>query len=181
MRKRRNANPRIYERAASAGAALALRLWRKATGRPVDFVAIVAATAVSLIIIVNAVFLQSGSRSAPFLANPKPLQAALNNPAKSAEPAVAARPVMTTIAPQPVSVRRNDPIADLIGPSPRIAAVQRVLSDYGYGQLKASGVLDDATSTAIEKFERERKLPVTGRVSDRLVTDLAAMAGHPLE
>ncbi len=85
------------------------------------------------------------------------------------------------IAPQPVAVRRNDPIADLIGPSPRIAAVQRALSEYGYGQIKPTGVLDDATSAAIEKFEREHKLPVTGRVSDRLVSELAAMVGHPLE
>ena len=34
---------------------------------------------------------------------------------------------------------------------------------------------------AIEKFEREHKLPVTGRVSDRLVSELTAMIGHPVE
>lgn len=79
------------------------------------------------------------------------------------------------------SPRRNDPIADLIGPSPRIQAVQRALSDYGYGQIKPSGMLDDATSEAIEKFEREHKLPVTGRVSDRLVAELTAMVGHPIQ
>lgn len=82
---------------------------------------------------------------------------------------------------QQIAVRRNDPIAELIGPSPRIAAVQRALSDYGYGQLKPSGMLDEATSSAIEKFEREHKLPITGRVSERLVSDLVAMVGHPLE
>ena len=59
--------------------------------------------------------------------------------------------------------------------------MQRALSDYGYGQIKPSGILDDATSGAIEKFEREHKLPVTGRVSDRLVSELTAMVGHPLE
>jgi peptidoglycan hydrolase-like protein with peptidoglycan-binding domain len=79
------------------------------------------------------------------------------------------------------SPRRNDPIADLIGPSPRILAVQRVLSNYGYGQIKPTGMLDDATSQAIEKFEREHKLPVSGRVSDHLVSELAAMIGHPIE
>jgi hypothetical protein len=42
-------------------------------------------------------------------------------------------------------------------------------------------MLDDATSQAIEKFEREHKLPVSGRVSDRLVSELAAMIGHPIE
>ena len=82
---------------------------------------------------------------------------------------------------QPAAVRRNDPIAELIGPSPRIAAVQRALSEYGYGQIKPSGMLDESTSDVIEKFEREKKLPITGRVSDRLVSELVAMVGHPLE
>ena len=86
------------------------------------------------------------------------------------------------MAPQPVPVRRNDPIADLIGPSPRIAAVQRALSDYGYGQIKPSGILDDATSAAIEKFERERKMPVTGRgLRSPGAANLSAMVGHPLQ
>ena len=86
------------------------------------------------------------------------------------------------IAPQPVSVRRDDPIADLIAPqpSPRVTAVQRALSEYGYGQIKPTGVVDEATSTAIQKFEREHKLPVTGRVSERLVSQLTALVGHPL-
>ena len=69
----------------------------------------------------------------------------------------------------------------LISQSPRIAAVQRALSEYGYAQLKPSGILDDATSKAIEKFEREHKLPVTGRVTDRLVAELAGLVGHPIE
>ena len=34
---------------------------------------------------------------------------------------------------------------------------------------------------AIEKFERERKLPITGLASDRVVRELAAMTGRPLE
>jgi peptidoglycan hydrolase-like protein with peptidoglycan-binding domain len=77
--------------------------------------------------------------------------------------------------------RRNDPIAELIGPSQRIQAIQRVLSEYGYGQLKPSGVLDDATTQAIERFEREHKLPVSGRISDKLVGALGAMAGHSID
>jgi len=81
----------------------------------------------------------------------------------------------------PLPPRRNDPIADLIGPSPRILAVQRVLSEFGYGQIKPSGMLDDATSAAIEKFEREHNLPVSGRVSAKLVTQLGAMTGRPVE
>ena len=83
--------------------------------------------------------------------------------------------------PLPVAARRNDAITELIGPSARIAAVQRALSEYGYGQIKASGILDNATSAAIAKFERDHNLPSTGRVSDRLLKELAGMVGHPIE
>ncbi len=146
-----------------------------------DSFAVLAALAASLVIIVNALFLQSGSHPAPFFANPKPARIAGHDPSKHPEPGIAAPSGTASVAPQPVAARRDDPIADLIGPSPRIAAVQRALSDYGYGQIKPSGILDEPTSAAIEKFEREHKLPVTGRVSDRLVGELAAMIGQPLE
>ena len=60
-------------------------------------------------------------------------------------------------------------------------AVQRALADFGYGQIKPTGVEDADTRAAIEKFERSRQLPVTGTISDRLVRELAAMTGRPLE
>ncbi len=63
----------------------------------------------------------------------------------------------------------------------RVAAVQRTLTQYGYGQLKATGAVGSDTQAAIAKFERERKLPVTGQMSDRLVRELSAMIGHPIE
>ena len=78
-------------------------------------------------------------------------------------------------------VPRNDPIAQLIAPSKRVLAIQRALADFGYGQLKPTGVYDPETRAAIEKFERDRRLPVTGQISDRFVRDLAAMTGRPLE
>ena len=58
---------------------------------------------------------------------------------------------------------RNDPIAELIAPSKRVLAIQRALSDFGYGQIKPTGAYDPETSTAIEKFERDRRLPVRAR------------------
>ena len=60
-------------------------------------------------------------------------------------------------------------------------AVQRALSDYGYGQIKPTGILDEATSDAIERFERDHKLPVTGRVTNRLVGAITAMSGRSIE
>lgn len=63
----------------------------------------------------------------------------------------------------------------------RVAAVQRALTQYGYGQLKPTGAVGPDTQAAIQKFERDRKLPVTGHVSDRLVKELTAVIGHPIE
>jgi peptidoglycan hydrolase-like protein with peptidoglycan-binding domain len=160
--------------------------------RPVDSFAILGATAATVVIIVNAVFLQSGSHPAPFFINPtpqtvtaearpKPVEQAAPKPADTTTTRAVAAPHAPQAAPVGAPVRRNDPIAELIGPSSRIVAVQRVLAEFGYGQIKPSGMLDGATSEAIEKFEREHKLPVSGRVSDRLVSELTAMTGHPIE
>jgi peptidoglycan hydrolase-like protein with peptidoglycan-binding domain len=105
---------------------------------------------------------------------------------------VAAEPaetVLKTVGQSPVKAQpaaaatpaRNDAVSELIGPSKRVLAVQRALADFGYGQIKLTGILNPETQAAIEKFERERKLPITGQMSDRLVRELAAMTGRPLE
>jgi peptidoglycan hydrolase-like protein with peptidoglycan-binding domain len=75
----------------------------------------------------------------------------------------------------------SDPIAKLIAPSNRIVAIQRALSEFGYGQIKPTGVYDPETRAAIDKFERDHRMPVTGQISDRFVRELAAMTGRPLE
>jgi Putative peptidoglycan binding domain len=80
----------------------------------------------------------------------------------------------------PVS-SRVDSVPASGGGSHRVAAVQRALTEYGYGQLKPTGVVGSDTQAAILKFEKARKLPVSGQVSDRLVHELAVMIGHPVE
>ena len=72
------------------------------------------------------------------------------------------------------------PVVQITG-SRRVAAVQRALTEYGYGQLKATGTIGSDTQAAIQKFERDRKLPVTGQVSDRLVRELTVMIGHSID
>jgi hypothetical protein len=189
VRDRRNDQRRGGARAGTIAGSFGSRLWTGFADRPVDSFAILGAIAASLVIVVNAMFLQSGAHPAPFVANPTlPKPDAVDVVPKPAPRIVdlnthataAPRPPQPVPTPTP-SPRRNDPIADLISPSPRILAVQHALSNYGYGQIKPTGLLDDATSQAIEKFERERKMPVTGRMSDRLVNELTAMTGHPLE
>ncbi|MGO9701239.1 MAG: peptidoglycan-binding domain-containing protein [Xanthobacteraceae bacterium] len=154
--------------------------------------AIVGAVAASLVIIVNALYLQSHAHPAPFVANPTaPREAVERRPAapamatpKSAE-VPARQAVGVRITSQPVTAHRNDPIAELISstiPAPsRVIAVQRVLSEFGYGQIRPSGIVDEQTSAAIEKFESDHKLPVTGRLSVRLLSELGAMTGRPIE
>jgi hypothetical protein len=166
-------------RLVSGAGAMVPALWDPVTRRPVDAIAIVAAATTALVIVVNAIFLQSSMQApAPLNARSPTVKSDSLKPLVTGTPA---RPVVPTPAPQPVAARRNDPITDLIGPSPRIAAVQRALAEYGYGQIKISGSLDDATSAAIAKFEREHNLPPSGRVSDRLVKELTAMVGHPID
>jgi hypothetical protein len=72
----------------------------------------------------------------------------------------------------------NEPASS--GPR-RVAAVQRALTQYGYGQLKPTGTAGSDTEAAIRKFERERRIPVTGHISDRLVHELTGMIGHPID
>jgi peptidoglycan hydrolase-like protein with peptidoglycan-binding domain len=88
------------------------------------------------------------------------------------------KPATAVAAPNPPA---TDPIAKLIAPSKRIVSIQRALADFGYGQIKATGVYDPETRSAIEKLERDHRLPVTGQISDRFVRELAGMTGRPLE
>ena len=74
---------------------------------------------------------------------------------------------------------RLEPGADAA--SKRVVAVQRALAEYGYGQIKPTGTVDADTKVAIERFERERRLPITGQISDRFTRELAAVTGRPLE
>ena len=131
------------------------------------------------------------------LPKPRPIEADASLPeARPADPRTAdplANLVKTTSAVQgtssniprppmavPISSRVDSVPASSTG-SHRVVAVQRALTEYGYGQLKPTGVVGSDTQSAILKFERARRLPLTGQVSDRLVRELAAMIGHPVE
>ena len=89
--------------------------------------------------------------------------------------APAAAPANVTRPPAPI------PATTQSAGARRVAAVQRALTQYGYGQLKPTGAVGLDTQNAISKFERDRKLPVTGQMSDRLVRELTVMIGHPID
>jgi hypothetical protein len=143
------------------------------------------------------------------LPRPRPVEAAARSVDPPAPPPAEAKPVEAKTTDKSADKDKSvDPMANLVAksinapaaapsnvarpPAPipsanlspagrRIAAVQRTLTEYGYGQLKPTGTIGADTQAAISKFERDRKLPVTGQMSDRLVRELTAMIGHPIE
>jgi hypothetical protein len=122
------------------------------------------------------------------LAEPRPVETKPAEP-KAADPltnlvkattAPVAPPSNVLRPPAPIPVTSHAETLASSG-SRRVAAVQRALTEYGYGQLKATGTVGSDTQAAIQKFERDRKIPVTGGISDRLVRELTAMIGHPID
>ncbi len=113
---------------------------------------------------------------------------------------VAAEPVKAAPPAAPKQASR-DPIADLIRAEdttasvtpkvrpplpaksetpaqadPAVMKAQRALGKLGYGPVKADGAMGPATKAAIEKFERDRKLPVTGEAAGRTLRALESHA-----
>jgi hypothetical protein len=140
------------------------------------------------IIFVNALFMQKGPHPAPIFA-PKHVVAHApathapmsqfvpqKQPLVAAVPAPAPRPHLEAARP-----RANDPIAALLAPSNRVLAAQQVLTQYGYGQIRPTGIMGPETAEAIRRFERSQGMPVTGQMSDRVVSALAHMSGRKID
>jgi hypothetical protein len=198
-RRRRGTGARAAAVDAGAERGLAMRILLHS---PKDMIAGVLAFAAVSAIIANALFLQAGRHPSPMfgsvvalpatgsvstspLPRPRPVDAATRSgdtslsESKPAEPKAAdplSNLVKSTNAPTAAPSTANP----ATGPR-RVAAVQRALTEYGYGQLKPTGTVGSDTQAAIQKFERERKIPVTGQVSDRLVRELTAVIGRPVE
>lgn len=108
-----------------------------------------------------------------------PVQAAVQAPAPVMQQQAA--PVAAP-APQAAAPARKDPIAMLLnGDAPvensaRVLAVQKALIKAGF-VLKADGVMGAGTRQALEGFERERKLPVTGEFTPRTLRELSQRTG----
>ncbi len=128
------------------------------------------------------------SRDAVVLPRSRPVELAAAKPETTATATVKSdlasppRPVRVIALPEANAPRPPDPIGEMIvPPARRVSAVQRVLSDFGYGQIKATGTVDRDTQDAIEQFERARKLPVTRQITPVLMRELTVMAGRPLD
>jgi hypothetical protein len=111
------------------------------------------------------------------------------------------RPVPVVIAPPLQHIPQSQPVRSTIGdlirlgdappippalvakvePSRLVTSGQRALAKLGYGPMKADGVLGPGTRQAIERFERDRRLTVTGDFTPRTARELAAASGLPVE
>nr|WP_245269884.1 peptidoglycan-binding domain-containing protein [Nitrobacter hamburgensis] len=146
-------------------------------------------------IVANAMFMQAGHHPSPMFgsdvatpltlpqANPLPRPRPVEADTASVRPA---EPHANAADPpanpgKPAASHSSDPVADLINATRHVAAVQRTLTQYGYGQLKPTGTVGTDTQAAIRKFEQTRRMPVTGQMSDRLVRELAVMTGRPID
>jgi len=110
-------------------------------------------------------------------ANPPPARGQ-TAPAHAAE-VPASQQATQTAAPAAAPVRA--PSRSLAQPSRQVLAVQRALSDFGFAQLKPTGIYDAETQAAVQHFERERHLPVTADISDAVKRELAKLVGHDLD
>ena len=124
----------------------------------------------------------------PPMPAPRPAVLAQSAPVNAA-PAPAAAPVAPRAAPREAEVApvaaKKDAIAALLngetpqeasGPTARVAAVQKALIKSGF-VLRADGVMGATTRQALERFERDRRLPVTGELSPRTLRELAQESG----
>ena len=107
--------------------------------------------------------------------------------ARAPQPSAAA-----PLAPPPMRSAGRDPIADMIrmgGPVPvppanvgrtdqgdTVLAGQRALARLGYS-VKVDGLMGSGTRQAIERFEQDRRLPVTGELNARTIRELSAASG----
>jgi peptidoglycan hydrolase-like protein with peptidoglycan-binding domain len=110
----------------------------------------------------------------------------LSSPALLARITASSGPVLTPDAslPDVPPARPVDQIAALIngntsapatGPQPdkRVLGVEKALAKQGYGPIKVDGFMSNETRNAIAHFEKDRGLPVTGQISERLIQALA--------
>lgn len=107
---------------------------------------------------------------------PKPAAPAQTAPAPIQSPV----PLYGTPAPaaaqNPASFR---PPAE-IGVSARVMEIQKALASIGYGPVPIDGRVGATTQQAIQRFERDRRLPVTGEINEKLIRELNAVGGFSI-
>ncbi|MBX9760966.1 MAG: peptidoglycan-binding protein [Beijerinckiaceae bacterium] len=140
----------------------------------------------------------SAQRVAGTAAQPQAAAQPVASSSRSAPPSVAPAPPVRPVDVQKPAAKQPefDPIAQFLrgGSSPgsapattastnapapvdakRVSAAQRALAKLGH-KVDADGLMGPGTRAAIQKFERDAKLPVTGELNQRTVSALSARA-----
>lgn len=90
-------------------------------------------------------------------------------PVPPASPRATQAPAATVAPVAPPSAPHNDAVTVLL--------VKKRLADLGYTPGRLSGDLTPEMKNAIERFQRDRNLTVTGVIDDRLLSEIAAVTG----
>ena len=165
------------------------------TKKPLRALAFVVVAGLLAGIGLNATMFQTARHPAPFFAAPadKQAQKPVATPVPAPRPAdlaaqpaarpatqAALRPPMPLLkeSADPAGARKNDPIASLIRADgagepreTRVAAAQKALQKLGFP------VKDGNLRQAVEKFEIDRALPLTGKIGGRTQKELTAQSG----
>lgn len=192
---------RIARRAAGA----TLRTLARHPGAVLGIVAVVGGTGVFGW---NVLMTQTARHPAPLFASAKPAVAVPVEPPRRPDaapsvPVPAPRPEPASLqsrpaaepagrvpaSPDPIGamIRSSDPQAPRPAAdakpaaSPRLASAQKALVKLGYGPVGVDGLMGSTTRQAIERFERDRSLPVTGALGAKTAKQLAAASGIQVE
>jgi peptidoglycan hydrolase-like protein with peptidoglycan-binding domain len=91
----------------------------------------------------------------------------LGQPSKTASTTGSVAPVAQ--APKPVAVDNT------------VKSVQQVLADLGYAPGPADGAMGASTKTAIEAFQKDRKIAQDGQITPSLLRELKRITGKSIE
>ena len=135
------------------------------------------------------------SSAPPAVPLPPRIQRQAGSPAPAPQPSTAALQA-PPVPPANIPNVARDPIADMLRggassggtteiprqePTRQVLAAQRALNKLNYGPIKPDGLFGPGTRQAIERFEKDRKLPVTGEATGRTARELAAASGIAMD
>lgn len=144
-------------------------LWR----RPVRTAAVVILTVGPALIIANAVFFQTARHPSPLFAT-RPESAAIE---AAGIPVPRSRSDVDPPRMVQVTAVEQGARADVRPSSATLVEVQEGLAAAGYYHGAIDGLIGSRTKAAIEAFQRDHQMAITGEVSSELVTSLRTSTG----
>jgi peptidoglycan hydrolase-like protein with peptidoglycan-binding domain len=116
-------------------------------------------------------------RSSPAL-TPLPPPVVAAPPAAAVRAPVASAPVAAPeVPPAPAAPSAEEVRAEI--ERLRYERIQTALNRAGYGPVVVNGSADEATTSAIRRFELDNGLPISGKVGDDLIERLVAIGAMP--